>query len=185
MIPARIELKVGLVKSDKRWNELAYFKKHPYEIDFGIATDWPFYKTEVRYVEADELSAQVLHVGELDMLRCADNLKILSGEIQAEEAMTVYGLCGWFNAELAAGVMLKTGPDEKKTHWKQMHFPLLKPVKVKVGDAVRVEIRPVEDPRGGPTLWNWSLSNGREQVEMDNSVHHAWIARSLTKGKLV
>lgn len=65
-----------------------------------------------------------------------------------DRAGTLDGLIGWFEAALAPGVVLQTGPGHD-THWGQMLFPL-PPVAALPGDLLEVHTRP-EARR-----WRWS-----------------------------
>ncbi len=54
---------------------------------------------------------------------------------------TIYGFVTWWQAELAAGVMLSTAPGAPRTHWEQLYFPVLEPIAAKAGETVGIELR--------------------------------------------
>jgi tetratricopeptide (TPR) repeat protein len=62
------------------------------------------------------------------------------------------GLAGWFEAELAPGIVLSTAPGID-THWGQYLFPLPATAVVE-GHAVRVRLTLVEE--AGDAEWRWS-----------------------------
>lgn len=72
------------------------------------------------------------------------------------------GVAGWFEAELAPGVVLCTGPGWE-THWGQYLFPL-PPTQVEVGD--RLNVRLWLEPAEGGTVWRWSYRLERDAREI-------------------
>ena len=60
-------------------------------------------------------------------------------ELRAARAATVHGLGGWFEAALAPGVRFSTAPGRAPTIWRQLFFPLPRPVRVKRGAQVHVD----------------------------------------------
>jgi len=66
-----------------------------------------------------------------------------------ERSGTIHGFAGWFEADLAPGVVLSTAPDKPTTHWHQSYFPI-RPFRVEAGDRVELGVRAVpsqHDPR--------------------------------------
>jgi protein arginine N-methyltransferase 1 len=59
-------------------------------------------------------------------------------ELRAARSARVHGLCGWFEAELAPGVRLSTAPGRASTVWRQLFFPLQRPVRVRRGAPIRI-----------------------------------------------
>lgn len=53
---------------------------------------------------------------------------------------TLTQIVQWFELDLGASVSLSTAPSEPLTHWRQIHYPLRKPMAVKRGDVIEVEI---------------------------------------------
>lgn len=52
----------------------------------------------------------------------------------------VYGLAGWFQADLAPGVLISTAPNAPATHWRQALFPLRQPIDVVPGDYLEATL---------------------------------------------
>ncbi|MCB9915960.1 MAG: 50S ribosomal protein L11 methyltransferase [Planctomycetes bacterium] len=55
-----------------------------------------------------------------------------------------HGFLGWFEAELAEGVLLSTAADQPYTHWRQSWFPL-KERALQAGDLVELRLRATRD----------------------------------------
>ena len=62
------------------------------------------------------------------------------------------GLAGWFEAHLAPGVVLATGPGVE-SHWDQLLFPL-PAAQVDAGDVVRVRLW-LDDTDSAAWVWRW------------------------------
>lgn len=184
MVPERIILKVGLVTDEQVCRELTYFRKRRYGIDFSFIEDWPYYQVTPRTFGEDQLSGDVITLGSIDMAACGSAPTPLRGEGEVHGPATVYGLCGWFDAELTRDVVLRTGPFDHATHWRHLFFPLPDPIDLRAGDRLDIEIVPVVDPSGERTLWKWSVEHPKGRVEMDDFVHKGWLMRDLPPGKL-
>jgi hypothetical protein len=63
----------------------------------------------------------------------------------------ISGLAGWFEAILADDVTLSTAPDQPKTIWRQVFFPVDPTIHVKKGDRVIVEIE------AGSGVYGWCV----------------------------
>lgn len=53
---------------------------------------------------------------------------------------TLHGVAGWFQADLAPGVLISTAPNAPATHWRQAVFPLREPIEVVTGDCLEVSL---------------------------------------------
>ena len=77
------------------------------------------------------------------------------------------GFVGWFEADLAPGVVLSTAPGVQ-THWGQYLFPV-EDVDVEAGDRVVVEV--ALDERDGELVWRWAGEVRRGDVRRAAFAH--------------
>ncbi|MCB9911265.1 MAG: methyltransferase domain-containing protein [Planctomycetes bacterium] len=63
----------------------------------------------------------------------------------------LHGFAGWFDAHLAPGVCLSTGPEAALTHWRQSFFPM-RTTPVCAGDVLEVALRATRRPHGDTRL---------------------------------
>ena len=86
---------------------------------------------------------------------------------------TIYGLAIWWTAELAPEIQLSTSPLAEPTHWEQLFFPALEPLKVEAGETLCAEIRSKSSEEGGTDI-AWSLvvasAKGREKARQSLSL---------------
>jgi hypothetical protein len=85
--------------------------------------------------------------------------------IPVERVGEANALAAWFEARLAEGVTLATGPEDPATHWAQICFPLDPPQPCGPGDVLEAEICPrVIAGRG---LWSWQVRRGDDERSGD------------------
>ena len=128
MIPAHVTLKTALV-CDRSYHEtLRYFHNRPYGFDFSPAAEWVSGEVLAHRFTMDELLTPVAIVAELDMATISGLPVHVEGEIVPDREAEVYGIAGWFEADLGSGVKLDTGPAAPDTHWKPLFFPFAEPL---------------------------------------------------------
>ncbi|RMG08717.1 MAG: class I SAM-dependent methyltransferase [Planctomycetota bacterium] len=128
-------------------------------------------------VDPSALLAPAAEVGCIDGLR--DGPEVLRLEAQAsfavERAARLGGLCGWFVAELAPGVVLSTAPDAPPTHWEQHVFPT-RPWELAPGDRLELGFRSwfaPEDPRTPRYALDLALQRkGRAVARAEHRYNH-------------
>jgi protein arginine N-methyltransferase 1 len=74
----------------------------------------------------------------------------------------VYGLVGWFEAELAEGIWLSTSPLLPTTHWEQVFLPFQEPLTVKAGTELNVNLEIASDSTDNKVnfFWEWQDNTG-------------------------
>ena len=173
MIPRRLTLHAGVVTDPAFLTRYRYFDTQPYGIDFSPLSACSTARTETLRLKPEQLATAVIPLGALDMQTCMQTPELFAGSAVFAEGTTAYGLAGWFDAELAAGVGFGTGPFSPRTHWKQMGFPLPGPFRIDAGEPLHIRIEPiaVEDDR---RHWRWSLRQGQREVTQDEVAARSW-----------
>jgi type I protein arginine methyltransferase len=174
MIPRSISLHAGIVIDPTFLTRYQYFQTQPYGIDFSPLSDCSFARTETRNLKPEQVATTVIPLATLDMLTCHETPAVLSGSAVFDQALTAYGLIGWFDADLAAGVGFGTGPFSPRTHWAQMGFPLRQPFSIAAGEPLQVHVEPlsVEDDR---RHWRWTLQQGERHATEDELAAKSWL----------
>jgi precorrin-6B methylase 2 len=76
-----------------------------------------------------------------------------------QRAGVVHGFAGWFISKLAPKVILDTSPGKPSTVWRQVVFPLAKPVRIKKGTPIEIDFRVTPSNVPEHTLyWEWTTS---------------------------
>ena len=70
----------------------------------------------------------------------------------------IHGLGGWFNAKLSDRIVLRNAPDAPSTVWKQVFFPIERPIAVGKDSAVDVTMRCLQAPGSDELWWSWQVT---------------------------
>ena len=163
IVPQQCSLHLGLVVSSLYYEELSFLRGRPYDIDFAPVEEWPFTDVGVHNVRAEDLLAETVCVCEFALGTVSETPRWLAGTIAPAQATTVYGVCGWFEAQLSPSVRLSTSPFAQATHWRQFHFPFTQPLEVAAGQAVEIEVEIV--PQRGQNGYVWKVRSGNAMRE--------------------
>jgi Ribosomal protein L11 methyltransferase (PrmA) len=151
IIPARVALVAAPVDAAQRYErEIAFWSERRYGIDFSPART--FAANQVRATELDE-SAMLAAPARLTG---ADFTTVSAPEIRGGARFTVardgvvHGFGAWFVATLADGIRVSNEPPLRAPNWRQALLPIEKPVRVRRGDVVDLEI----DSQDGAN-WRW------------------------------
>jgi len=175
-VPRTVTPTMGLVTDKLLHDEYAFFSRRRYGIDFSHVAKWPYYDPELRHLHPGQVDVTTM-TGESIELRQARDVAVVSGEMIAERALTVYALAGWFTSEFAPGVEIRTGPHDPETHWKQVVFPLAEPIQVAEGSTVKVKIYPLRIGPARVHAWRWAIESSNERRLYDSVMHHLWLHR--------
>jgi protein arginine N-methyltransferase 1 len=112
-------------------------------------------RANVRRVPASSLAGTPACVTELALSR--DGLPDrYRARLIAARACEVNAIAGWFEAELAPGIVLSNAPDAPKVSWMQLTLPIDPPLAVQAGAAIEVEVVP--RVAGGRSVHRWSAT---------------------------
>jgi len=78
-----------------------------------------------------------------------------STECVVRNAGEMAGIGAWFDADLAGGARISSGPTSPATVYDAAWFPLAQPVSVQPGDRVTIRMRATHD--GGEYVWSWEV----------------------------
>lgn len=149
-MPRRISLHLAAATLPM-WRELSFWEDEIGGFDFSGALDFATQAAYVVHCEPELVTTDPATVADFALVESPDCLD-LQASLTVRKACTLHALVGWFDADLADGVVLSTAPGHR-THWGQMVFPL-PPTRVRPGDVVeaRVELAMDESLR---THFRW------------------------------
>jgi SAM-dependent methyltransferase len=175
MLPSAVRWYGAFIVNRSFYEEKAFFETRPYDIDFSPVRDWAFAEVSSRSMQTEHLST-AFSMGALDTLTAKKEPAVVEGATSFDADITIYGLCGWFDATLSGSVVLDTGPAAPPTHWKQLVFPLPRPLSIAAHETVSVRVKPIRF-EGKAAHWHWSIATPREGVEWDDFSYRAHIRR--------
>lgn len=144
MIPAGVKQFACPVIAPRVHKELCLWDGVGFGLDLAIAKTMSLNNAYVRTLQPSELLG---HGSESKIWDQADftlNQKSnRSGEVQwrVSKPHTIYGFATWWWANLAPGIHLETSPMTPRTHWEQLYFPLLEPIKLTPAKTVTLSLR--------------------------------------------
>jgi protein arginine N-methyltransferase 1 len=135
-LPRRISLHLAAATLPL-WRELAFWEEPVGGFDYTAARAFAEQAAYVVHCEPDFISTDAVQVADFALVEAPDAFS-LAATLTATRAVTLHGLIGWFDADLAPGVTLSTAPGNR-THWGQMLFPL-PPTPVAAGGRLEVRL---------------------------------------------
>ena len=181
LIPGLVEQFACPVVGPRLREELTAWDRVGYGLDLGPARDMSLNNVYIRTLQPAELLDDGRAAQRWDRVDFAvKNRLARRGEMswQLTAPATVYGLAVWWTAELVPGVSLTTSPLAVATHWEQLFFPALEPIKIKAGETLNAEIRSRSSEEGGTDMaWTFAVTD-KKGVVRDRQ------ALSLSKGFL-
>jgi SAM-dependent methyltransferase len=166
MIPEYCSLHVGLVVTKTLYEELAFLRTRPYDIDYSPVSEWAFFEVGMYRFTAEDLHPETACLGGFSMESVRETPGLLTATITPKEATLVYGMCGWFEVQLSPNVVLSTSPFKPATHWFHFHFPFVRPLEVAAGEAVEIEVEIVQ--QRGQNGYTWRATTENEYREGDS-----------------
>jgi SAM-dependent methyltransferase len=163
VVPEQCSLHLGMVTSTAYFEELSFLRSRPYDIDFSPVAEWPFTDVGIQAINAEDLLPETIRLGEFSLTTVRETPRYLNGSIAPKEATTIYGMCGWFEAQLSPKVSLTTSPFAPATHWLHFHFPFSEPLEVAANQKVDVEIEII--PQRGQNGYAWRATTSSEVRE--------------------
>ena len=154
IIPARIRQFVAPVTSGRLHDELTVWDGVGHDIDLSVARTMSLNNVYVRTLSPAELMEPKGQLWDDVNLARGDAKSSRKGEAswKVARAATVYGFAVWWEAELTPGVLLSTAPDAPRTHWEQLYFPLMEPMKIGAGETVSISLRSRSSEEAGTHL---------------------------------
>lgn len=151
IVPHSLRLFVAPVELNDGRN-LEIWEKDRYGLDlsslrrFAANTNYIF-NLEPENVLASPASLATIHFEEV-------NSPYVAGEalLVAARDGVMHGLGAWMQAELAPGISFTNSPLKPTAEWYQSFFPIEKPVELRTGDCIRVNIRTNDGQ-----VWRWQV----------------------------
>jgi protein-L-isoaspartate O-methyltransferase len=167
MIPQRVSLTAALVVDEELYEDGAFLENAPYGIDFGPIADLPLRQSRLIDIEEHQILEPYVELGALDLNSVTEPPLCLSGTCRVERCVTTYGLVGWFDAVLAPGIELRTGPGQPATHWRPIYFPFPEPFECSPRRTVTVTIRPPRSVERSEPTWSWEIDDSKTRLSVD------------------
>jgi hypothetical protein len=141
MVPQQLGLWLAPVEAHEVHHRRVGFWGDVHGFDFAPAAQVSASKLAIATLDTTGLLAHPQQVASIDLATFETPVVEAGARFVFGRAGTVHGLAGWFDATLAQGVTLETGPDAPATHWKQAFLPFREPLTVDAGELLDVGLR--------------------------------------------
>lgn len=159
LIPSRVRQMVAPVVAARFHEELLAWDR--VSSDLGLAIDLSEARTMslnniyVRRIAPDDLlggGAGAVCWDDADLTRACSSTRKGEARFPMPKSAVIYGFAVWWEADLTPGISLSTAPGAPQTHWEQLYFPLLTPIKASAGEAVGISLSSRSSEEAGTHL---------------------------------
>ena len=172
-LPLRMSLMLAPVDAPDLFGQVDFWNTSPAGFDFRSTRVLAANTGYQVNLSPSSVCGDVVAIANVDLNHATT--EPFHGEATAviRRAGTMHGLCGWFTAELAAGISMTNSPlAQEKIQRRQVYFPIGRAVQVAEGDLVR--IRMMVRPTDSLVNWNVDVLNGQTGFKMDSFRHSTW-----------
>jgi protein arginine N-methyltransferase 1 len=116
------------------------FKKPIVGFDLSLLRDATLSQMYAHEIAPEALISEPVLLEHVELGDDTPSKRRRSATLTLTRAGTLTQIVQWFELDLGAGVTLSTSPSAPLTHWRQIHYPLRDPMRVKKGSMVTVEV---------------------------------------------
>ncbi len=179
LIPGSVQQFVCPVIKPRLFEELSVWDQVGYGLDLSPARVMSLNNVYIRPIPPSELldGGKTARIWDTLDFGVANRLS-RKGEARwtLNSRQTIYGLAIWWSAALVPDIGLSTSPLSQPTHWEQLFFPALEPLRLERGETLACEIRSKSSEQAGTDI-AWSLAAMTAEGKM-----RGMQTLSLTKG---
>jgi protein arginine N-methyltransferase 1 len=140
MIPARIDLKLGVIQSETCRALADGWQARNIPAEFHWLRENMVNSKHAVSLRKDDVLG-VAELGTIDLHADNPDFHSWSAQLRVERDGVLHGIAGWFDCELADGVRMTNSPlSELAIQRHQAFLPIAEAVEVKTGDAIRASV---------------------------------------------
>ncbi len=155
MIPGVVRILAAPICASDRFEQINFFSKPVCDLSFRDLAPPAAHERFWAHLNPSELMAEAQLVAELDMRSVSNRPLQETVSFEFSERGLCQGIAVWFDAEVAPGVLLPTGPMSAQTHWRQVILPV-GPDPMDVAPGTRLHANITARGAGEVTEWEWS-----------------------------
>ncbi|HRI17512.1 MAG TPA: methyltransferase domain-containing protein [Burkholderiaceae bacterium] len=168
VMPRRVRLYLAPIDDSRLYMERGpgFWERPVWGFDFGLVHRRQLDRTRRIIVKADHrtvLDAYCI----LDLDCASDDSRAYffahDFETRLSHAASCHGMLGWFELDLAPGVLLSTSPQSIDTCWHQSYFPF-EQLHLQAGDLLRTRVETTPDPETGTPVVDLRVEQRRGEA---------------------
>lgn len=165
VMPQRVRVVLAPVDDSRLYLERGpgFWERPVWGFDFSLVHRRQLDRTRRIIVKADHRSLlDTYALLDLDCARADSRAYRFEASFRTRltHAGSCHGLVGWFEADLAPGIVLTTSPTSMDTCWHQSYFPF-EQLQLQPGDLLRTEVRAVPDAETGTPVLQVRIEQDR------------------------
>lgn len=151
ILPAAVDLHVAPVQADGLYAQLSARPPDRHGLDLSPIRHYRVNNVHMPHLDAEGFLSRPALLLDTVLDETATPDFDADVEVQITRAGILHGVCGWFCAHLAPGVVLSTEPPSTRSSWAHAFFPVQNPVGVLPRDELAIRIQ----TSGDGTIWRW------------------------------
>ena len=155
MIPATMTTFLAPVESADAFAMIDEFNDDVYGFDYAPMRAKAVDEMHLTRFESENLLAEGQVVADFDIHDVQEPYYQTTCVFTVARDGTLHGLAGWFDAAIADGVMIRTGPGAPPTHWYHVYYPIPQATAVSQGEKIRTTITAM--PSVVNIEWRWKI----------------------------
>lgn len=156
LIPSKIELFLAAIESKAHYSIVEFWDSPLYGINFKPARAEMAKIPHAVSIKESECLSDAVSLKRFD-LRTTDEVTLDETiSFPIKKTGMLHGWGGWFEVQLSPDISISTSPAAPETHWKNIFFPSIVPLRVNAGEAINLHIRAVK--MDDHTAWWWRLA---------------------------
>ena len=173
LIPSSIKMMIVPVESFDLYKEIEFWSKDIYGIDFSSIHKMAANNRYIKSLDPSYFLSKPLPINNIDFYTVESKDLYINNTVSftIKRAGILHGFGGWFEAKLSKNITLSTSPPNPTTSWKNVFFPIEKPVEIDDKDTVIIKMKIT--PIGIDFVWNWNVDvldkEGNKKAQFSHS----------------
>jgi len=155
IIPAGCELFLAAVESEEHYKNVEFWDAEKYGIDFEPARNEAAKTPYATIIKEEEALSPPVPLKHFNFYQVDEAIVDETVSFVISRYGTLHGWGGWFEVQLSENVKISTSPASPDTHWQNIFFPTVIPMRVSPGDVVKLHIW--AETREMAMVWKWQL----------------------------
>jgi protein arginine N-methyltransferase 1 len=157
IIPRRDVLKAAIVEAKEYYSKMTVPWKTGHQgITLSRSLSLVLNGCYTTHFDVDQLLTKAKNWAVLDYQSGAAVNAASEMSFQVDKAGIAHGICVWFEADVADGIVFSSGPSETRGVYGQRFFPWPEEVALRAGQKIEVSLG--ADPVGDDYVWRWETS---------------------------
>lgn len=165
VLPSELKLGISLLEDDAYFeNNVRFWQTKPWGLEMGNVGPMSVSRPQYGIWKQEQFVAEMI---ELEKINLRTNKPVsfsVEKTFTANRDGSIHAVVGWYTYDLGAGFSFTTRPPHvlSKDIWNQWTLPLVKPLNVRAGEKVSVDLKFNLIAGYEDAIWRWDVKTQRE-----------------------